>query len=227
MQPDFKGLYGTAIDVLISDNGVHFKKITTADTFHCPELVQFDKVSARYYRLLFTASSGVDRVFVAGLELHDRYRIPNVERKSLFWYDAIIPSAVKPEVAAGGGHRRDRIVELTAQMDKERPARVGRAAGVVDRAATGPHDHRQHEFARPASGRGWECDKLSKEGIEAQFAGMMKKLVDDCDVKPGEKTGLVATHIDSWENGSQNSTARCGKSSRSGAATIRSGFCPP
>ena len=59
-----------------------------------------------------------------------------------------------------------------------------------------------------ASGGGLECDKLSKEGIEANFAGMIDKLVRDSSVKPGEKTGLVATHIDSWENGSQNWTAR-------------------
>ena len=31
----------------------------------------------------------------------------------------------------------------------------------------------------PASGRGLECDKLSPEGIEANFAGMMAKLTRD------------------------------------------------
>ena len=103
---------------------------------------------------------------------------------------------------------QDRIVDLTAQMDKDGrlawdapPGRwtVLRFGHTITGARNAP---------APASGRGWECDKLSKEGIEAQFAGMMDKLVRDCGVKPGEKTGLVATHIDSWENGSQNWTAR-------------------
>ena len=58
----------------------------------------------------------------------------------------------------------------------------------------------------PASGRGLECDKLSPEGIEANFAGMMAKLTRD--VGPAAGKALVATHIDSWENGSQNWTAR-------------------
>jgi len=58
----------------------------------------------------------------------------------------------------------------------------------------------------PASGRGLECDKLSKEGIEANFAGMMSKLI--ADVRPHAGRSLVATHIDSWENGAQNWTAR-------------------
>ncbi|MCP5523768.1 MAG: hypothetical protein H7A46_19700 [Verrucomicrobiales bacterium] len=59
----------------------------------------------------------------------------------------------------------------------------------------------------PKTGRGLECDKLSRAGIEANFAGMMAKLAGDTGVssRPGS-AGLVATHIDSWENGSQNWT---------------------
>lgn len=59
----------------------------------------------------------------------------------------------------------------------------------------------------PASGRGLECDKLSPTGIEANFAGMMAKLSKDA-APAGSDRGLVATHIDSWENGSQNWTER-------------------
>ncbi len=55
----------------------------------------------------------------------------------------------------------------------------------------------------PATGRGLECDKLSKEGARANFNGMMAKLASD--VGP-EGKALVATHVDSWENGSQNWT---------------------
>ncbi|MBI2946854.1 MAG: hypothetical protein HYY23_04355 [Verrucomicrobia bacterium] len=58
----------------------------------------------------------------------------------------------------------------------------------------------------PASGRGLECDKLSKEGIEANFTGMMVRLI--ADVGPAAGKTLAATHIDSWENGAQNWTAR-------------------
>ena len=58
----------------------------------------------------------------------------------------------------------------------------------------------------PATGTGLECDKLGKAGIEAQFAGMMARLIDDAGPLAG--CSLTATHIDSWENGSQNWTAR-------------------
>jgi hypothetical protein len=57
----------------------------------------------------------------------------------------------------------------------------------------------------PKSGRGLECDKLATAGMDAQFAAMMAKLVEDNRTGSGTpKGGLVATHIDSWENGSQN-----------------------
>ena len=61
----------------------------------------------------------------------------------------------------------------------------------------------------PASGQGLNCDKLSSTGIEANFAGMMAKLVKDTGLRPEEirQSGLIGTHIDSWENGAQNWTA--------------------
>ena len=66
-------------------------------------------------------------------------------------------------------------------------------------------DGRQNDPAR-AAGRGLECDKLSKEAAEAHFAGLMGKLI--ADVGPLVGKSLVATHIDSWENGSQNWTPK-------------------
>ena len=58
----------------------------------------------------------------------------------------------------------------------------------------------------PATGTGPECDKLSKEGIEAQFNGMLGKLI--ADVGPLAGPTLTSTHVDSWEIGGQNWTAR-------------------
>ena len=57
----------------------------------------------------------------------------------------------------------------------------------------------------PESGRGLECDKLSPDGIDANFAGMMGPLISDVGFASGKT--LTTTHIDSWENGAQNWTA--------------------
>ncbi|HSI73889.1 MAG TPA: glycosyl hydrolase, partial [Fimbriimonas sp.] len=58
----------------------------------------------------------------------------------------------------------------------------------------------------PKTGEGLECDKLSKEGAEAAFNGFIAKLIGDN--KPLVGKAFVRTHIDSWEIGSQNWTAR-------------------
>ena len=55
-----------------------------------------------------------------------------------------------------------------------------------------------------AGGNGLECDKLSAAGMDAHFAGMMAKLIKTAGSLAGKS--LIATHIDSWEVGSQNWT---------------------
>ncbi len=57
-----------------------------------------------------------------------------------------------------------------------------------------------------AGGNGLECDKLSRAGIDAHFAGMMAKLIQTAGPLAGKS--LTATHIDSWEVGSQNWTPK-------------------
>jgi len=49
-----------------------------------------------------------------------------------------------------------------------------------------------------------ECDRLSKRGMDAAFAGKISKLLADNKEHVGKT--FVATHIDSWENGSQTWT---------------------
>jgi hypothetical protein len=55
-----------------------------------------------------------------------------------------------------------------------------------------------------AGGNGLECDKLSRRAMNVQFANMMGRLVTNGGPLVGKS--LVATHIDSWEVGSQNWT---------------------
>jgi hypothetical protein len=55
-----------------------------------------------------------------------------------------------------------------------------------------------------AGGNGLECDKLSREAMDAHFANMMGRLIAAAGPLVGKS--LVATHIDSWEVGAQNWT---------------------
>jgi hypothetical protein len=147
-------------------------------------------------------------------------RVKNLAEKSVSWSyisgysmgtdrDAKVPGEVMIDQA--------RIIDLTDRMD---------AAGklVWDAPALGRNDETSppegewtvvrfgHTFTgaeshpAPATGIGPECDKLSKEGIEAQFNGMVGKLLDDVGQLAGKS--IAATHVDSWEIGGQNWTPK-------------------
>ncbi len=56
----------------------------------------------------------------------------------------------------------------------------------------------------PESGRGLECDKLSRRAVRHHFDHFIRELVED--VGPLAGRTFVATHVDSWEVGVQNWT---------------------
>ena len=133
------------------------------------------------------------------------YRIADIKGKAVFERREVGPAA-ETAVPAAVTIAQDRIVDLGAKMGAD-----GRVAWDVPRGdwtilRFGHTSTGAENAPAPASGRGLECDKLGPEGIEAQFAGMMAKLVSD--VGPAAGKTLVTTHIDSWENGAQNWTAR-------------------
>jgi (4-O-methyl)-D-glucuronate---lignin esterase len=99
---------------------------------------------------------------------------------------------------------RDQIVNLTSRMDPHGHLRWDVPAGNWTLMRFGHTSTGAQNAPAPASGKGLECDKLSPAGIEANFNGMMGKLI--ADVGPNAGTTLVRTHIDSWENGAQNWT---------------------
>ena len=135
-------------------------------------------------------------------------RIANIATKGAFQrrdlhpaapVEPVLPKFVDPSAVTNLAARFDPAGRLTWEVPAGRwtIVRYGHTCTGVENAPA------------PASGRGLECDKLSREGMDAAFAGMMAKLAADNRLKPaGSRAGLVATHIDSWENGSQNWTAR-------------------
>ena len=133
------------------------------------------------------------------------FRIENILGKAAYERQGIGPASetrLPPEMVID----REHIVDLGASMDKEGHLTWEAPAGKWTIMRIGHTSTGVMNAPSPESGRGLECDKLSKEGIEAQFAGMMGPLIADVGAAAGKT--LVATHIDSWENGSQNWTLR-------------------
>jgi len=136
------------------------------------------------------------------------YRIANIKPKAMFkngWGGGISREKLASEIVID----REKIMALTSHVDLHGRLSWDVPAGEWTILRFGHTSTGVENAPAPKSGRGLECDKLSKEGIEANFAGMMAKLAADNALRPGEKKpGLIATHIDSWENGAQNWTAQ-------------------
>ena len=111
-----------------------------------------------------------------------------------------------PAVPAAAVVAGDRIVDLTARLGKDGELNWDMPAGkwTILRIGYTPTGMLNHPS--PKAGEGLECDKLSKEAVDAHFAGLMAKLV--ADVGPAAGKTLVSTHIDSWEVGFQNWTPK-------------------
>jgi len=136
------------------------------------------------------------------------YRIPSIETKAAF------PRRAKLNVNTGAPAptdiiQQESVTDITTKIDANGRLVWDVPAGRWTILRIGHTCTGAQNSPAPASGRGLECDKLSKAGIESNFAGMMAKLAADTGItKQRTPGGLVATHIDSWENGSQNWTSQ-------------------
>jgi hypothetical protein len=136
------------------------------------------------------------------------HRIAGIRQKALFetgFVDLPADQSLPPEMVID----RSRILDLTPRMNCNGRLQWEVPEGEWTVLRLGHTSTGAENAPAPKTGRGLECDKLSKEGIEANFAGMMAKVVGDTRSKSARaEAGLVATHIDSWENGAQNWTAK-------------------
>jgi hypothetical protein len=145
-------------------------------------------------------------IAVLGMPTPGAYRIEGIRAKAAYGIDTNIKPASTAVLPAEMVIPREGVVDLTAKMDKDGKLVWDAPAGKWTVLRFGHTSTGAKNAPAPATGCGLECDKLSKEGSEAAFNGMMAKLI--ADVGPLAGKSLVSTHVDSWENGSQNWTAR-------------------
>jgi hypothetical protein len=132
------------------------------------------------------------------------YRLADLEGKTGLVRQDFWPQAEYPAATADQTIRRADVIELTAKMDPAGRLVWDAPAGQWTILRFGHTPTGAVNAPAPESGRGLECDKLSKEAVEAYFDGFLAKLIADAGPLAGRT--LVATHIDSWETGSQNWT---------------------
>ncbi len=134
------------------------------------------------------------RVVRSGMPNADLYH-PGVEAPAKF---GDVPADQKID--------RNKIIDLTARLGKDGRLSWDVPPGKWTLLRLGHTPTGSTNSPSPREGCGLECDKLSREGIDEHFAGLMGKLI--ADVGPEAGKTLSYTHIDSWEMHSQNWTLR-------------------
>ena len=136
-------------------------------------------------------------------------RIADIAGKASFLPQHFPPlSAQFTEAPAAAVIARERVIDISSHMSKDGKLTWTPPPGkwLVMRfghTTTGKDNH-----PAPATGRGLECDKFSKQAATLHFDNLMGKLIRQNQALTGETKTLVSTHIDSWEVGSQNWTPR-------------------
>ena len=134
------------------------------------------------------------------------YRIEDIQGKAGFTRRDEGPVASYPTVPPAQCVARSGIVDLTAKMTPEGKLTWDAPAGNWTVLRLGHTCTGAVNAPAPLTGQGLECDKLSKEGSEANFDPFIGKLAAENGALTGKS--FIATHVDSWENGSQNWTPK-------------------
>lgn len=131
----------------------------------------------------------------------DEYRIPDIANKAMYGYAyGLQPAAPANGLPKGVEIPRDQIVDLTGKQEWDAPEgnwTIVRFGHTPTGAVNAPS---------PASGRGLEVDKMSREAFDAFWAGGVAPLLKDAGPLVGKS--LRNCLVDSYEVGSQNWTPR-------------------
>ena len=193
----------------VSDDGQQYRTICPVTMRWPVSSVNFEKVTARYYRILFKLptedwffESFAKGIPLGEVELHAALRIEDIPGKAAYIrQDTFSGEPALPQEMAV---RQEQVVELSSEMKEDGQFTWDVPEGKwtvlrIGHTSTGKMNH-----PAPKESMGLECDKLSKKAIEVQFDGLMGKLLADQAAIGGK--ALTMTHIDSWEVGGQNWT---------------------
>lgn len=118
-----------------------------------------------------------------------------------------IPSrASYPELPEASVIPREKIIDLTTKLGADGLLKWDVPAGEWTILRFGHTTTGKDNHPAPEGGRGLESDKFSREATKVHFDGLMEKVIGDSAPLVGKS--FVATHIDSWETGSQNWTPK-------------------
>ena len=135
-------------------------------------------------------------------------RINNFDAKSGANGQFVLSSPAKDRVSADLVVPRAGIVDLTGALQPDGRLEWDVPAGdwTILRLGYTPTGAENHPA--PAAGTGLECDKFSRDALDAHWTGYVQKVLDDLGPLAGAGKPLNNVLIDSYEVGGQNWTPR-------------------
>jgi hypothetical protein len=129
--------------------------------------------------------------------------IQNIQSKAGFNGGAVLSSGNADDSTAGAIQQRE-MVDVTSKLTATGKLnwRVPAGKWIILRVGYTPTGVKNHPA--PEEGTGLECDKFSKEALDAHWAGFMQKVLDDIGPLAGKT--LDSSLVDSYEVGGQNWT---------------------
>jgi hypothetical protein len=116
-------------------------------------------------------------------------------------------SAHYPDLPSGGAILLDRVIDLTPLLGQDGALSWEVPAGNWTLLRFGRRNNGANTRPAPLPGLGFECDKFDPGPLDAHFQEYVGKLLTKVGKRqPG--VGWTMLHIDSWEMGAQNWTAR-------------------
>ncbi len=146
-------------------------------------------------------------------------RLQDLDEKALYRRDpyssmpgvkAYLPSrAAYDEVPASDLVRRDDIIDLTDRLKKDGRLEWDIPAGSWTILRFGRRTTGANTRPAPVPGLGFESDKFDAQALEAHYEQYVTKLLEKIGRRPTDRTtGWTSLHIDSWEMGAQNWSAK-------------------
>ncbi len=135
-----------------------------------------------------------------------RFVIENIDAKAGFNGQFVMSSAGKAEVPSEQIVQRSGVVDLTPQLRPDGRLEWDVPAGDWTVLRLGYTPTGQNNHPAPAEATGLECDKFSKEALDAHWAGFVQKVLGDLGPLAGEGKAFNNVLIDSYEVGGQNWT---------------------
>jgi hypothetical protein len=163
-----------------------------------------DPVNARFFRIVFTSvPAGVAEIGPAEVELNPRLRIENIEAKDGDSGGFVLSAPAASESDRSAVVNHSELFNLTSALGADGHLEWDAPPGdwTILRIGYTPTGRINHPA--PPEATGLECDKFSKEALDAHWNGFVQKILDDLGPLAGKKP-FNNVLIDSYEVGGQN-----------------------